>query len=815
MKSLLLILFSAFSLGAQTVVVGGGGNATSIQSRAMAATAPTDTQTICWDAAASTWKPCAAGAGSGDMLASTYVQSGANAPTNPCATAGAQYIRTGVTPNTSYWCWAAGTNWQGPVVVDPFTQTGTGAVARTFDAEIRDSVKVIQFATCNGTTDDYTALVNANARALAIKATLDFSSCSTIAIGTPYVITVPTAATYVRWEGRGARIKYIGGATTNLLSVDGGTAAIRVFLSDLVLDGNGLATNGLSTYQSYNSVYKNIRVTNVTGTCFQYKSSQLDRIESPTCSNEEEAFTTIPVTGMSFGAGVSTVSSGYEIVINPRIEGVSGTGIECTASVGLNVYGGASQGNAVAFNAGASCVDSVISGLDGEVSSSAALTVSGINNKFIHFSTGASAVGMSATIGARNNLFFGGRYSTATFAASTYGNTISHAHLAAAVTDSGTRNAQFRNYNPGTAAEWPDVLPEGITAASLAATGTVSGTNLVTTAVPSASLLSTDSNGQIQAANPGGAGKIAVGTSGGTTYAPVSVSGDCTLSSAGVMNCTKLNSAGVSSTVAAEMALYEVSPGTDYFSFLAPSALTATTRLRPPNAQPAASTVMLFGAPSAHIAVADGVSSVTGPNYELTSATASFTNVTPYPIYLGGGSSAVTSGWYLATYHSATSVYLDRSPGSATTGVSIVGGDVSDFTYVVVDAASSANTIVRRNGSNEVIAANTVATGQTPTQTVASGALALATSAISSQACQTVTQGSVNSAAATGVATTDVIAFTPNASIKAVTGYAPLTTGGLTIVAYPTSGYVNFDVCNWSASPITPGAVTLNWRVTR
>lgn len=101
------------------------------------------------------------------------------------------------------------------------------------------------------------------------------------------------------------------------------------------------------------------------------------------------------------------------------------------------------------------------------------------------------------------------------------------------------------------------------------------------------------------------------------------------------------------------------------------------------------------------------------------------------------------------------------------------------------------------------------------TETVASGSLALATSSIASGACQTVTQGSVNSAAATGVATTDVISFTPNASIKAATGYVPLTAGGLTITAYPTAGYINFDVCNWTASAITPGAVTINWRVVR
>jgi hypothetical protein len=108
-----------------------------------------------------------------------------------------------------------------------------------------------------------------------------------------------------------------------------------------------------------------------------------------------------------------------------------------------------------------------------------------------------------------------------------------------------------------------------------------------------------------------------------------------------------------------------------------------------------------------------------------------------------------------------------------------------------------------------------VPSGSGSTATIAYGALALATSSISSGACQTVSAGSVNSATASGVATTDAVQFTPSASIKAATGYIPSTSGGLTITAYPTSGYVNFDVCNWSAGAIVPGAVTLNWRVVR
>ena len=96
------------------------------------------------------------------------------------------------------------------------------------------------------------------------------------------------------------------------------------------------------------------------------------------------------------------------------------------------------------------------------------------------------------------------------------------------------------------------------------------------------------------------------------------------------------------------------------------------------------------------------------------------------------------------------------------------------------------------------------------TRTIASGAASLGTSSISATAC-----ASLVTVAAAGVASTDAIIWTPNASLKAVTGFAPSTSGGLSISAYPTSGNVNFDVCNWSGASITPGAVTLNWRVVR
>jgi hypothetical protein len=88
-----------------------------------------------------------------------------------------------------------------------------------------------------------------------------------------------------------------------------------------------------------------------------------------------------------------------------------------------------------------------------------------------------------------------------------------------------------------------------------------------------------------------------------------------------------------------------------------------------------------------------------------------------------------------------------------------------------------------------------------------SGTAAMGTSAISSGTCATVV-----TVAQTGVTTANVISFTPTVSPNGVTGYAASASGSLYINAYPTSGNVNFLVCNNTSGSITPSALTLNWR---
>lgn len=91
---------------------------------------------------------------------------------------------------------------------------------------------------------------------------------------------------------------------------------------------------------------------------------------------------------------------------------------------------------------------------------------------------------------------------------------------------------------------------------------------------------------------------------------------------------------------------------------------------------------------------------------------------------------------------------------------------------------------------------------------IATGTATLGTSLIASSAC-----ASVVTVTATGVTTTDRVSADFNGDPTGTVGFQP--GAMLTIVKYPSSGNVNFKVCNNSAGGITPAAVTLNWSVMR
>lgn len=183
----------------------------------------------------------------------------------------------------------------------------------------------------------------------------------------------------------------------------------------------------------------------------------------------------------------------------------------------------------------------------------------------------------------------------------------------------------------------------------------------------------------------------------------------------------------------------------------------------------------------------------------------------------GGGTctTLVLASAYFANQGTTTTLLHGNAAGNLS-WTQIVNADITnttiDLTTKVTGVLPTANIAVALANQTSLRGNSMAAAAGDATiaQTIAHGAKALATGAISSATCT-----AAQTDTATGTATTDVINVTFNGDPTAVTGYVPLTTGMLTIIVYPTVNTFNAKVCNNTAGSITPGAITLNWTVVR
>lgn len=185
-----------------------------------------------------------------------------------------------------------------------------------------------------------------------------------------------------------------------------------------------------------------------------------------------------------------------------------------------------------------------------------------------------------------------------------------------------------------------------------------------------------------------------------------------------------------------------------------------------------------------------GISAITG-NITISGSNLTLTNDTNITLTAGGNSTtalisaaSITAGW-------------TGSLSGARGGTGIVNtGKTLTFNTLTLSATDGSTV--------------SLGTGGTVVYNIANGTKALATSAISSATCS-----AAQTATATGTLTTDTIIPNFNGDPTAVTGYIPSTSGMLAIIYYPTADTVNFKVCNNTSGSITPGAITLNWKVVR
>lgn len=214
-----------------------------------------------------------------------------------------------------------------------------------------------------------------------------------------------------------------------------------------------------------------------------------------------------------------------------------------------------------------------------------------------------------------------------------------------------------------------------------------------------------------------------------------------------------------------------------------------------------------------------GATGVLAPNQEYTTSKVMDSSFCPSWLGTFTGSSALSftliapiAGCSIGVQNNTTQAFTINAAANSVT----LNGQGSNGS--VPACATPANgcqvVIIKANGTTSWDMSAPGAIGPTgatgPSGVLVSGTSAMGTSAIGSGACATAV-----TTTATGALTTDNIVADFSADPTSTTGYAASASGMLTIIKYLTAGNVNFKVCNNTGGSITPGAVTLQWRVMR
>jgi hypothetical protein len=162
-----------------------------------------------------------------------------------------------------------------------FQASGTGAVARTYQAKFSDTINVADFgAVGDCTTDDSNAIrkaINAdtfgaqivfNKACYAIGTALTVGNGSNGVQSTQYGVVLVGAGSgandYTSFNGAGTRLKWTGTAGGTMLTFAGPGGGYGI--DGITLDGNNIAAIDLILYSTRNSSWKNFGAINFTGT---------------------------------------------------------------------------------------------------------------------------------------------------------------------------------------------------------------------------------------------------------------------------------------------------------------------------------------------------------------------------------------------------------------------------------------------------------------------------------------------------------------------------------------------------------------------
>lgn len=235
------------------------------------------------------------------------------------------------------------------------------------------------------------------------------------------------------------------------------------YLSSLVLDGGGYATDGLSLKAVISATFDHIRATNVRGAGLHLQWAQLCVFNHYVCSKNVEEFDTVPVNGIL----ADKASSSANTFVNPTVEGVSGSGIKGVALVNSLLLNGTSEGNGtIGIELGSdggdwSAIGNTVIGMDLEVNPQADILLNATADANDFYSLKAGYLSGPVTIknGSGRNTFTGGVTGGFRMEAGSSNNKVRDVSLlgaAATISDQGVFNTVSGVANLSTATKLPD-----------------------------------------------------------------------------------------------------------------------------------------------------------------------------------------------------------------------------------------------------------------------------------------------------------------------------------------------------------------------
>lgn len=196
----------------------------------------------------------------------------------------------------------------------------------------------------------------------------------------------------LRGAGYGTVLKFTGSSVCVRFDRGGLSEVYNVVMENFLIKGNPNATYGIYLSNCHHITFRNIGVVDVTQFGFDINFSVIGMIENYSCSVNEGLSTFLPTYGLRIdAAGIyGGTYSTEQLVINPAIEGVSGTGIILGRCIFSKILNGTSEANGSGVETSIASGVNVIDGIDCEANSTSDFVINGTENTLRNIISGSN-----------------------------------------------------------------------------------------------------------------------------------------------------------------------------------------------------------------------------------------------------------------------------------------------------------------------------------------------------------------------------------------------------------------------------------------